>query len=74
MLSADNTRTDESPSTGAIPHQGSEAASGTSPERVNVPLLRQLLGEITADQAVALAEELASEELAALVEALTVHA
>ncbi|WP_301129038.1 ParB/RepB/Spo0J family partition protein [Streptomyces cacaoi] len=72
VLSADNTG--EASSGGTIPHQGSDMVSGAGPERIDGPLLRQLLGETAADQAAALAEAFSAEELAALVEALSVHA
>ncbi|MGW2124639.1 ParB/RepB/Spo0J family partition protein [Streptomyces sp. NPDC001758] len=74
VLSADNMKTGGPSAGGAIPHQGSEVVSGASSERIDVPLLRQLLGETAADQAAALAEAFSAEELAALVEALSVHA
>ncbi|MCZ7430095.1 ParB/RepB/Spo0J family partition protein [Streptomyces sp. WMMC1477] len=74
VLSADNTEAGESSASSAIPHQGSEAADGAGGENSNVPLLRQLLGETAADQAAALAEAFSAEELAALLEALSVHA
>jgi hypothetical protein len=73
-LSADNTKTGGPSAGSAIPHQGREVVSGAGPERTDVPLLRQLLGETAADQAAALAEAFSAEELAALVEALSVHA
>ncbi|MDT6988090.1 ParB/RepB/Spo0J family partition protein [Streptomyces lusitanus] len=73
VLSTDNTKTGVPSASGTIPHQSSEAASGTGPEHSNVPLLRQLLGETPADQAAALADAFSADELAALVKALSVH-
>ncbi|MBW1603542.1 ParB/RepB/Spo0J family partition protein [Streptomyces sp. JJ66] len=74
VLSADNTETSEPSTSGAIPHQGSEATDGAGGESSNVLLLRQLLGETAADQAAALAEAFSAEELTALLEALSIRA
>ena len=71
---ADNTKTGEPSASGTIPHQGGEVASDAGREHTNVPLLRQLLSGTAADQAAALAEAFSAEELAALVEALSIHA